>query len=133
MLQGIAAEHGGMADDDFPMMLDMESEDRFLDLYAHLLVYVNDRFDVVEDVETVDDISERDTGELLPLRERLYEEDTASIIEAFVDESSADQSVPTRNGNRSTGNSSGSSSGTTERTSSRCTSTMTTSKKRSPN
>jgi hypothetical protein len=44
-----------MADDDFPMMLDMESEDRFLDLYAHLLVYVNDRFDVVEDVETVDD------------------------------------------------------------------------------
>jgi hypothetical protein len=93
MLQEIAAEHSGMTDDDFPMMLDLESEDRFLDLYAHLLVYVNDRFDVIEDVETAGDIAERDTGELLPLRERLYEEDTAAIIEAFVDENPADLST----------------------------------------
>jgi hypothetical protein len=93
MLQEIAAEHGGMTDDDFPMMLDLESEDRFLDLYAHLLVYVNDRFDVIEGVETAADISERDTGELLPLRERLYEEDTAAVIEAFVDENPADLST----------------------------------------
>jgi hypothetical protein len=92
MLQDIAAQHGEETDD-FPMMLDLESEDRFLDLYAHLLVYVNDRFDVIEDVETVDDISERDTGELLPLRERLYEDDTAAIIKAFVDENPADLSA----------------------------------------
>jgi hypothetical protein len=77
---------------EFPMMLDPESEDRFLDLYAHLLVYVNDRFDVLGNVETVADISERDTGELLPLRERLYEKDTAEIIEAFVDENPAELS-----------------------------------------
>ena len=89
MLQDIAAEHSG-SDDDFPMMLSMESEDRFLDLYAHLLVYVNDRFDVIEDIETVQDISERSTGELLPLRERLYEEETAAIIDAFVEENPAD-------------------------------------------
>lgn len=92
MLQGIAVEHGGENEHEFPMMLDLESEDRFLDLYAHLLVYVNDRFDVIENVETVADISERDTGELLPLRERLYEEDTAEIIEAFVDENPAELS-----------------------------------------
>ncbi|MFB6223422.1 MAG: hypothetical protein ABEH86_07095 [Haloarcula sp.] len=93
MLEDIAAEYGGGTDDDFPMMLDLESEDRFLNLYAHLLVYVNNRFDVVEGVETVDDISERDTGELLPLREHLYEEDTAAIIEAFVDQNPADLSA----------------------------------------
>jgi len=93
MLQEIATEHSGMTDDDFPMMLDLESEQRFLDLYAHLLVYVNDRFDVIEDVETVDDISKRDTGELLPLRERLYEEDTAAVIEAFVEENPANLSA----------------------------------------
>lgn len=90
MLQDLAAEHGVGIDDDFPMMLDMESENRFLDLYAHLLVYVNDQFDVIKDVETTDDIAERDTGELLPLRERLYEEDTAEIIESFVDENPDD-------------------------------------------
>jgi len=89
ILQDITAEHGGGVDDDFPMMLDFESEQRFLDLYAHLLVYVNDRFDVIEDIETVDDINERDTGELMSLRERLYEEDTAAIVEAFVDQNPA--------------------------------------------
>lgn len=92
MLQDLADEHGDEIEHEFPMMLDLESEDRFLDLYAHLLVYVNDRFDVLDNVETVADISERDTGELLPLRERLYEEDTAEIIEAFVDENPAELS-----------------------------------------
>lgn len=90
MLQDIAAEHGNGSDEDFPMMLDMERENRFLDLYANLLVYVNDRFDVIEDIETVADIANRSTGELLPLREQLYEEDTAAVIEAFVDKNPAD-------------------------------------------
>jgi hypothetical protein len=92
MLQDLADEHGDEIEHEFPMMLDLESEDRFLDLYAHLLVYVNDRFDVLDNVETIADISERDTGELLPLRERLYEQDTAEIIEAFVDENPAELS-----------------------------------------
>jgi len=39
MLHEIAAEHSGGTDDDFPMMLDLESEDRFLDLSAHLLPF----------------------------------------------------------------------------------------------
>jgi len=30
--------------------LSEESEQRFLDLYAHLLVYVNNRFDVLEEI-----------------------------------------------------------------------------------
>jgi len=93
MLQDIAAEHDSGTDEDFPMMLDGEREDHFLDLYAHLLVYVNDRFDVNDDIETVGDISERSTGELLPIRERLYEEDTAAVIEAFVEKNPADLSA----------------------------------------
>lgn len=92
MLTEIAAEHGVETEDDYPMMLDLESENRFLDLYAHLLVYVNERFELIEEIETVEDISERDISELLPLREHLYEEDTASIIEAFVEENPADLS-----------------------------------------
>ncbi len=38
--------------------LSEESEQRFLDLYAHLLVYVNDRFDVIEEIETVTDLEQ---------------------------------------------------------------------------
>lgn len=92
MLRDIAVQQGSGIDDEFPMMLDLESEDRFLDLYAHLLVYVNDRFDVVEGVETVADVEQRDTSELLPIRERLFEENTVGIIEAFVEENPADLS-----------------------------------------
>jgi hypothetical protein len=36
--------------------LSEESGQRFLDLYAHLLVYVNDHFDVIEEIETVVDL-----------------------------------------------------------------------------
>lgn len=45
---------------------------------------------MIQSIEAVADITGRNTGELLPLRERLYEEDTAEIIEAFVDENPAD-------------------------------------------
>lgn len=92
-LQGIAVEQGVETEDDFPMMLNLESENRFLDLYAHLLVYVNNRFDVIEEIETVGDISQQDLSDLLPLREQLYEADTAAIIEALVDENPADLST----------------------------------------
>ncbi len=36
--------------------LSEESEQRFLDLSADLLVYLNDRFDVIEEIETVADL-----------------------------------------------------------------------------
>ena len=41
--------------------LSEESEQRFLDLYAHLLVYINDRFDVIDEIETVADLEQHYT------------------------------------------------------------------------
>ncbi|MEF8882452.1 MAG: hypothetical protein V5A34_08030 [Halapricum sp.] len=66
--------------------LSEESEQRFLDLYAHLLVYVNDRLDVIEEIETVADLEQHYTDELLPLRNTLYNESTTDLIEGFVEE-----------------------------------------------
>jgi len=72
--------------------LSEESEQRFLDLYAHLLVYVNDRFDVIEEIETVADLEQHYTDELLPLRNTLYNESTTDLIEDFVEQNPADLS-----------------------------------------
>jgi len=72
--------------------LSKESEQRFLDLYAHLLVYVNDRFDVIEEIETVADLEQHYTDELLPLRNTLYNESTTDLIEDFVEQNPADLS-----------------------------------------
>jgi len=72
--------------------LSEESEQRFLDLYAHLLMYVNDRFDVIEEIETVADLEQHYTDELLPLRNTLYNESTTDLIEDFVDQNPADLS-----------------------------------------
>ena len=66
--------------------LSEESEQQFLDLYAHLLVYVNDRFEVIEEIETVADLEQHYTDELLPLRNTLYNESTTDLIEDFVEE-----------------------------------------------
>jgi len=66
--------------------LSEESEQRFLDLYAHLLVYVNDRFEVIGEIETVADLEQHYTDELLPLRNTLYNESTTDLIEDFVEE-----------------------------------------------
>ncbi|WP_018257243.1 hypothetical protein [Halomicrobium katesii] len=72
--------------------LSEESEQRFLDLYAHLLVYVNDRFDVIEEIESVADLEQHYTDELLPLRNTLYNESTTDLIEDFVEQNPADLS-----------------------------------------
>lgn len=72
--------------DDDEMMVDVETEDRFLHLYAQLLFSVNERFDVLPDVETVEELERRDLAELFPLREKLYEADTEAVIESFVAE-----------------------------------------------
>jgi len=66
------------------------SEQRFLDLYAHLLVYVNDRFEVIKEIETVADLEQHYTDELLPLQNTLYNESTTDLIEDFVEENPPD-------------------------------------------
>jgi hypothetical protein len=62
-----------------------ESEQRFLDLYAHLLVYVNGQFNVIEEIETVTDLEQHYTDDLLPLRNTPYNESTTDLIEDFVE------------------------------------------------
>jgi hypothetical protein len=49
-------------------------------------VYVNDRFEVIEEIETVADLEQHYTDELLPLRNTLYNESTTDLIEDFVEE-----------------------------------------------
>jgi hypothetical protein len=69
-----------------------DSEQRFLDLYGHLLVYVNDRFDISDDIETLDDLKQSYSDELLPLRNMLYQESTTELIEDFVEDNPAGMS-----------------------------------------
>lgn len=55
-------------------------------------MYVNDRFDVIEEIETVADLEQHYTDELLPLRNTLYNESTTDLIEDFVEQNPADLS-----------------------------------------
>jgi hypothetical protein len=55
-------------------------------------VYVNDRFEVIGEIETVADLEQHYTDELLPLRNTLYNESTTDLIEDFVEENPPDLS-----------------------------------------
>lgn len=89
-LEGAEIDLGaGPGDDDHPAVLDTEQTERFLELYGRLLVYVNDRFDVVAGVDTYEEFSEAFLDEIYPIRERLYEEGAESIIADFVGENPA--------------------------------------------
>jgi hypothetical protein len=75
--------------EDDPSMLDEEDEERFLELYGRLLTYVNERFSVIEEIETYEDFEQQFTDELAPIRDTLYDEDTEAIITDFVNENPA--------------------------------------------
>ena len=79
----------GTGDDDHPAVLDSVQAERFLELYGRLLVYVNDRFDVVAGIDTYEEFSEAFLDEIYPIRERLYEEGAEAIIADFVAENPA--------------------------------------------
>ena len=61
------------------------SAERFIDLYEHLLAYVNTEYDEVAGIETAADARQREDTELRPIRNRLYEENTEQLIDDFVD------------------------------------------------
>ena len=69
--------------------LSEDSEQRFLDLYGHLLVYVNDWFDVIDGIDTLDDLEQSYSDDLLPLRNTLYDESTTDLIRGFVEDNPA--------------------------------------------
>ncbi len=89
-LEGADIELGaGPGDDDNPAVLDTDRAERFLELYGRLLVYVNNRFDVVADIGTYEEFSEAFLDELYPIRDRLYDEGAESIVADFVAENPA--------------------------------------------
>lgn len=71
-------------------LLSEDDEQQFLELYGELLLYVNDRFEIDDDTNTYAQLEQQDTGELLPIRNRLYEENTEQLIQDFVDANPAD-------------------------------------------
>lgn len=72
---------------DNPLVLDPEQAERFFDWYGKLLVYVNNRFDVVPAIETYEEFAMAYRDETYPIREYLYTEcPAAEVIEDFVAE-----------------------------------------------
>jgi len=53
------------------------------------LAYVNTEFDVIDGVSSYNDLKERPTQELRPVRQQLYETNTEQVIGDFVDENPA--------------------------------------------
>lgn len=70
--------------------IEQAAGDRFLELYGHLLAYVNLEYNEVADIETYADLREQQDTDLRPIRTRLYEEDTERLITDFVAENLAD-------------------------------------------
>jgi hypothetical protein len=66
--------------------IEQAAGERFLELYGHLLAYVNTEYDEVAGIETYDDLHEQDDAELRPIRNRLYDADTEQLIADFVGE-----------------------------------------------
>lgn len=76
----------GPGDDEDPATLDTTQAERFLELYGRLLLYVNERFDVVPDIQTYEDFQRAFLNELKPIRDRFYDGNPAGLIAEFVDE-----------------------------------------------
>lgn len=63
--------------------LDQADATQFHELYGQLLAYVNTEFDVVGGIETYEDVTDYTDTELRPIRNQLYEADTAEVISDF--------------------------------------------------
>jgi hypothetical protein len=76
-------------------VLDTEQADQFLELYGRLLVYVNDRFDIVPEIETYAEFETAFLDEIEPIHDYFYHEaNTEEIISAFVTDNPADLPDP---------------------------------------
>lgn len=72
------------------MLVEEEEAERFRRPYGHLLAYVNNQFNLIDGVETYNDVTQRALKELRPIRDGLYEHDTEEIISRFAAENPAD-------------------------------------------
>jgi len=66
--------------------LEQAAADRFIDLYGHLLTYVNAEYGILDGIENYDALRKKEDRELRPIRNRLYEEETEQLIGNFVAE-----------------------------------------------
>lgn len=70
-------------------VLEREYGERFVELYGHLLAYVNAEYEQVPGYEAYDDLTEFTDSDLRPIRDRLYEADTGRLLTEFVSENPA--------------------------------------------
>jgi hypothetical protein len=83
----------GPGDATDPSVLDPEAAREFLNLQGQLLVYANERFDVVPGIDTYEEFRRAYIDDIRPIHEELYfEEDAVEVIEDFVRDNPADLS-----------------------------------------
>jgi hypothetical protein len=81
---------GDMADSS---VLDPEAAREFLELEGQVLLYANDRFDVVPGIDTYEEFERSSIDEIQPIHDILYQEENAvEVIEEFIRENPADLS-----------------------------------------
>ncbi|WP_160135415.1 hypothetical protein [Halococcus salsus] len=74
-------------------ILDPETAREFIELEGQLLLYANDRFDVVPGIDSYEEFERLSTDEIQPIHDTLYREANAvEVIEEFVRENPADLS-----------------------------------------
>jgi hypothetical protein len=73
-----------------PSVLDPETAREFLELEGQLLLYANNRFDVVSGIDTYEEFEQTYIDELRPIHDTLYqEENVVEVIEEFIKENPA--------------------------------------------
>jgi hypothetical protein len=83
----------GPGDATDPSVLDPEAAREFLNLQGQLLVYANERLDVVPGIDTYEEFRRAYIDDIRPIHEELYfEEDAVEVIEDFVRDNPADLS-----------------------------------------
>ncbi|EMA48690.1 hypothetical protein C451_20018 [Halococcus thailandensis JCM 13552] len=75
---------------DDPAVLNPDTAREFLELEGQVLLYANDRFDVVPDINTYEDLERASLDTLQPIHRKLYqEENVVEVIEEFIRENPA--------------------------------------------
>ena len=69
-----------------PSVLERDRARRFDWLFDSLLTFVNDRYDILEGIETIDDLMLRPPEQVFEVRNRMLEEGLANEIDAYVAE-----------------------------------------------
>lgn len=84
----------GPGDATDPSVLDPDAATEFLNLQGQLLLYANDRFDVVPGIDTYEEFQRAYIDDIRPIHEELYfQENAVEVIEDFLRDNPADLST----------------------------------------